>query len=113
MGYTHYMGNKPAFTDAQWKEVKTLLASSDVPLAGAGGEPGTKPSFGARVIMFNGVGDDSHETASVTKGASEFEFCKTAHKPYDPVVVAFYKLVRKYLPTVKLSSDGGESVFAE
>ena len=61
--------------------------------------------------MFNGIGDDSHETAVVYKGASEFEFCKTARKPYDSVVVEFYKLIRKHAPSTILSSDGGDEVF--
>ena len=115
MGYTHYMSNKPAFTDEQWKDfttdVKGLLARARVPLAGPDGEWGTKPSFTARAIMFNGVDGDSHETAVVKKGAVEFEFCKTAGKPYDEVVVDFWKLVRRYLPSVELSSDGGPSIF--
>lgn len=117
MGYTNYMSKKPAFTDEQWKafttDVKKLLKNACVPLAGPAGDEGTKPVFSSSVIMFNGVGDDFHETACVRKSASDFEFCKTAEKPYDPVVVAFYKLVRKYLPSVELSSDGGDEVFAE
>ena len=61
--------------------------------------------------MFNGVGIDSHETAVVYKQASSFEFCKTARKPYDSVVVEFYKLIRKHAPSTILSSDGGDEVF--
>jgi hypothetical protein len=115
MGYTHYISNKSAFTDEQWerftKDAKALLASSKIPLAGPEGVSGTAPLFGKNDIMFNGVEGDSHETASVSKSAVEFDFCKTAFKPYDSVVVDFYKLVRKYLPSTRLSSDGGESVF--
>lgn len=116
MGFTHYFRNKRAFTDVEWKaltkDVKVLLANSDVPLADGHGNEGTKPEFKSDYIMFNGVEDDGHETACVTKGAQEFEFCKTAHKPYDKIVVEFYKLIRKYDPDVELSSDGGEEVFA-
>ena len=93
------------------EDVKKLLKNSNVPLGDANGEIGTKPVFNSRHIMFNGIGDDSHETAAVYKGASEFEFCKTARKPYDSVVVEFYKLIRKYAPSTILSSDGGDEVF--
>jgi len=79
-------------------------------LADGVGSPGTKPTFEENRIMFNGVEDDSHESAYVNKNGSEFGFCKTARKPYDSVVVAFYKLIRKYTGAV-LSSDGGDGVF--
>lgn len=92
-------------------DVKKLLKNSNVPLGDANGEIGTKPVFNSRHIMFNGIGDDSHETAVVYKGASEFEFCKTARKPYDSVVVEFYKLIRKHAPSTILNSDGGDEVF--
>jgi hypothetical protein len=82
-----------------------------VPLGDSNGEIGTKPVFNSRHIMFNGIGDDSHETAVVYKGAVEFEFCKTARKPYDSVVVEFYKLIRKHAPSTVLESDGGDEVF--
>jgi hypothetical protein len=115
MGYTHYYKNKPAFTDSQWtaltEDVKKLLKNSNVPLGDSNGEIGTKPVFNSRHIMFNGIGDDSHETAVVYKGAVEFEFCKTARKPYDSVVVEFYKLIRKHAPSTILNSDGGDEVF--
>jgi hypothetical protein len=115
MGYTHYFKNKPAFTDVQWaaltEDVKKLIKNSNVPLGDANGNIGSKPVFNTRHIMFNGIGDDSHETAVVYKGASEFEFCKTARKPYDSVVVEFYKLIRKHAPSTILNSDGGDEVF--
>jgi len=115
MGYTHYYRDKPAFTDSQWaaltEDVKKLIKNSNVPLGDSNGKIGTKPVFNSRQIMFNGIGDDSHETAVVYKVASEFEFCKTARKPYDSVVVEFFKLIRKHAPSTTLSSDGGDEVF--
>jgi hypothetical protein len=117
MGYTHYYRNKRAFTDSEWAaliaDVKKLLADTDIPIGNAYGDVGSKPHFGKDVIRFNGIGDDSHETAAVHKSAANFWFCKTSHKPYDKVVVEFYKLIRKYDPDVKLSSDGGDEIFAE
>ena len=117
MGYTHYYSNKRAFTNSEWvaltKDVKELLKNCSVPLAGGNGTLGSRPTFNSQEISFNGVEEDSHETAYVSKDASEFEFCKTAQKPYDSVVVEFFKLIRKYDPNVELSSDGGDEVFAE
>jgi len=37
----------------------------------------------------------------------EFNCCKTAHKPYDKIVVKLLKLVKKIAPyAITLSSDG-------
>jgi hypothetical protein len=115
MGYTHYMKNKPAFTDAEWKQFRAkareIFKNSPVPLGNGCGDEGSKPMFGASRIMFNGVGDDSYETCCVDRDEMEFEFCKTARKPYDSVVVAIYKAVRDILPSTELSSDGGKEIF--
>jgi hypothetical protein len=117
MGYTHYYRNKRAYTDAEWaaltKDVKALFANCGVPIGNASGREGSSPRIDSQCIMFNGIEEDAQETASVTKGATDFEFCKTAHKPYDPVVVAFFKLIRKYAPQTELSSAAGDEVFAE
>ena len=115
MGYTNYLRNKRAFDDVEWKaltaDVKNLLKNCGVPIGNAAGRVGSKPVFNSDIIMFNGIEDDGHETACVTKAACSFDFCKTAHKPYDKVVVEFYKLIRKYDPNVELSSDGGDEIF--
>ena len=117
MGYTHYYRNKPAFTDEQWSafcvEVRQLFQSyrGVVALGNGHGEPLSSPYIGRDEIAFNGIDDDSHETAFVSKFRDEFQFCKTARKPYDEVVVKFYKLIRKYLPTTELMSDGGIEIF--
>lgn len=114
MGYTHYINNFPGFTDTQWNafvaDVKLLFASSKVPLAGPHGVDGTMPVL-TPYVSFNGVGEDAHETAHIGKTPTNFEFCKTAHKPYDEIVVQFYKLIRKHAPGTELSSDGGPNVF--
>ena len=115
MGYTHYISNKPEFTSDQLeiltKRVKELLSKTKTPVAGPAGNKGTKPVFTSTQIMFNGVGEDAHETASVTKGAMDFDFCKTAQKPYDSLVVKFYKIIREVAPSTELSSDGGKEIF--
>ena len=115
MGYTHYIRNKPSFSESQWVDfcgdARKLFAKHEGILAGAHGVLGTSPTITSEAIRFNGIGEDSHETGCVRKGYADFEYCKTARKPYDKVVVAFYKLIRKYLPTTELSSDGGDEIF--
>ena len=113
MGYTHYIKSHRAFTAKEWSdftsEVKELIKNSTVPLANGAGDAGSKPLVNADLVSFNGVGKDSHETAYVTREAEDFSFCKTAQKPYDEIVVEFYKLIRKYTKCI-LKSDG-EGVF--
>ena len=116
MGFTHYIKNKPAFSDIQWAAFTNDVAYvynryRNIIGGPSGEEDDSRPRIGRNDISFNGIGDQSHETCYVPKAATEFEFCKTARKPYDPVVVEVYKLVRKYLPTTVLSSDGGDEVF--
>lgn len=116
MGYTHYMSKKRAFTDAEWKlfikKARAILDKHADILADGNGE-GTKPVIKDTSLVFNGRGDDSHETCFIPKTAVEFDFCKTARKPYDEVVVEIYKLVREVLGVngVNISSDGGKEVF--
>lgn len=114
MGYTHYIDTTRPFTDLEWeaftKEVKSLLKASDIPVGNGSGDEGTSPEFTDDRIAFNGIGDDSHETAMITKDYVGFDFCKTNCKPYDSLVVEFYKLARKYTGA-RLSSDGGHEVF--
>jgi hypothetical protein len=117
VGYTNYLKNKPAFTKAQWalfvSKFKAIMSANSDIVANAFGDEGTSPVITEDRVLFNGIGDDSHETCAISKGATEFDFCKTAHKPYDEVVVDVYRLVREILPKTVLSSDGGPEVFAE
>lgn len=109
------MKNKPPFTDAQWvafcADVRKIFDDHWDEIANPNGVVGTNPYIGRNEISFNGIEDDAHETCVVRRGGVKFEFCKTARKPYDKVVVKVYKLVRKYLPNTELSSDGGDAVF--
>ncbi len=87
-----------------------LFAQTTVPLANGLGEKGTKPVIESDKIMFNGVEDDSHETCCIVKGVTDFDFCKTSHKPYDAVVVEVLKTARIHNLSIELSSDG-DNVF--
>ncbi|UGY15207.1 hypothetical protein HAP48_0042900 [Bradyrhizobium septentrionale] len=119
MGYTHYWTQKRNFTIAQWQQIivdlKAILAHAQhvegIVLAGSMGEGKTSPEFTDDLIAFNGLGDDSHESFYIqrkrtleewqSKDRLGWSFCKTAHKPYDRVVVACLC----YLATVTRKED--------
>lgn len=112
MGYTTYFPQQRAFTKLEWLN---LLASADliiketkVPLVGYEDEPDSKPVLNENQIRFNGVGSDGYETFMITKNRNkEFNFCKTAEKPYDEVVCAVLLACHHTAPGVlEISSDG-------
>jgi hypothetical protein len=63
------------------------------------------PKVTREQIMFNGKGDDGHETF-LFKPSGGWEFCKTARKPYDMVVCMVLLVLKAYMPRLKLGSDG-------
>ena len=127
MGYTHYFSRPIKLEKKAYKkfteEVKDIVAKSKVGLAGGMGEVGTKPTITESLISLNGRGENSHETIYIPRVIVEgedfftkekglaFQFCKTAHKPYDKVVVEILKAFKTHFPKVELSSDGGEEIF--
>lgn len=116
MGYTHYW-NHDGFSDEAWEkflsDAKEIFARNKDILANMFGEKGTRPEITNTRIAFNGIEDQSHETCQITKKGIKFDFCKTALKDYDPVVVEILKAARKHNPTMCLRSDGGENIFSE
>lgn len=120
MGYTHYWTPKAVdqktwnkFLDvaiAMWKDCSVDIAGSH----------GTDfPTFSFKEICFNGVGDDSHEPFLISKEGEEWDFCKTARKPYDVLVTACL-LAAKDILGYEISSDGnhedwepGRNLYAE
>ena len=106
MGYTHYWRTgkrKPGEKNYNlfMKECRELVAASDVPLV---------KSCEAVSIMFNGVEDEGHEDCyfpSSPDQLDEFQFCKTAQKPYDIVVTAALCILQERCgKLVEVSSDG-------
>ena len=58
-------------------------------------------------IRFNGVGEDGHETFLFTRNCNEeFDFCKTARKPYDLLVQLCLLTIKEEAPFIKVTSDG-------
>ena len=110
MGYTHYWTIKNAISQNSWDkiidEVKPILeANKDIiRLEYDASEPAI---CDANCIRFNGIEDDGHETFQLRLHRVGFNFCKTARKPYDKVVVEVLKKVKEIVPNwITLSSDG-------
>lgn len=122
MGYTHYFKTKQDIHQTTWDSyfipaVKLILKEAEkqgTEITGSHGEAGTIPEFTSDYIMFNGLGEDAHETMTIERKAADFYFCKTARKPYDAACVAVAVLAAKLFNKdyFEWSSDGdGERGF--
>jgi len=128
MGYTHYFKGTKS-TDAKFKEFsnacKKLHDNLPEKTDTAGGyhkddkliigdgrghlheSTGDVPIFDNRMVCFNGVGELAHETFRIEKKGTN-DFCKTARKPYDLLVVACLIAAWQIL-NYRFSSDGFNS----
>lgn len=111
MGYTHYWHGQRAFTDAEWRDIcadaSKLLTDAPVHVVREYDEPGTRPHIGDDCIAFNGFSENGHETFWLAKEPEGFQFCKTAHKPYDVLVTAMLMVAERHAPgAIRISSDG-------
>ena len=121
MGYTHYFTIKAGVTPEMYKafsdeahEILRTAEINDIQLADAWGEELSAWQADSDAVSFNGFGDDSHETFYVAPDSVGFNFCKTAEKPYDEVVVAcLIAMGRAYGDLVEISSDGDHSDWAK
>ena len=141
MGYTHYWRQLRDFTDTEWQELtrlaKLITADGQGILANEYDEENSKPTIDNEQIRFNGIGDNGHETFIITKKKrakreyeeqeaydrqGAFEFCKTAHKPYDKyvtaVLCALYNIKVEEWPLgdgkiMSISSDGNTEDWTE
>lgn len=113
MGYTHYWNNPKkevnqcdlveirGFIDTVLKNNSNIISYESEVLQ----TPELYVVWSENYIncRFNGIGEDGHETFSVSK--DNFDFCKTAHKPYDTVVCQVL-LIYQHFFDIDLSSDG-------
>lgn len=122
MGYTVYYPQQRAFTDEEWQQICGRVEqifvhaqSQGIELVDSMGEPGTVPEVSHTEIAFNGSGDDAHESFYLPKTPSgDFNFTKTAEKPYDVVVKAVLIIVEHIAPgALDLSCDGPASDWDE
>ena len=137
MGYTHYWRftknpNEIDNGEKKFKKAVGLLkkclakvpAELDVPYYGkntfklAGGDGTGEPIFTDEVVCFNGFDGDedlSHETCYLAldnPDGYDFDFCKTAEKPYDVAVCLTLLCFKKaFGDDFNWSSDGNGSEF--
>ncbi len=113
MGYTHYWTPKSNIAATNWKKYCTaarkIIAGFDGKICG--GDGAGKPEINADHIWLNGCAEDEHdhETFIVVREGGEWDFCKTARKPYDAVVVALLMVGKRMGIIESWSSDGDES----
>lgn len=163
MGFSQYFSKKElVHDDATWdvflKDVKKVasrfdlcipnsihfIKDEDTPISrdihikiGDGMGNGNAPEFDDKHIWFNGVGEDSHETLSISKDDSWrinpednrmydyykgmwgdkkeiFGFTKTNHKPYEILVLATLVLYKHHFKDkVDVFGDAGREGFQE
>ena len=113
MGYTHYYHVPKDFYDAEWENFISLCLKfirklpSEIKIAREYDDVDTEPEFNEKYVRFNGIEKEGHETFVVLKkGNSDFNFCKTARKPYDLMVCACLIALKYCVPHVKVNSDG-------
>lgn len=111
MGYTHYWTQNKNIKQAEWdkflKFVRNATVMSGVEIVDGSGEKGTKPNLDNEVIALNGSDRDSHETfAMYNDNGGQWNFCKTARKPYDKVVVACLESALENNIITEWTSDG-------
>lgn len=122
MGYTHYWTHKNRFTNDEWRTVRedinAILCAAQDSGVQLGDSCGTAPltefnqiwTNGNKhdsVIVFNGLGEESHETFVIYQNGNGWNFCKTARKAYDVAVTAcLVYLESTYPKKFTASSDG-------
>jgi len=113
MGYTHYW-KETAFTDGQWqlfidaehRLIHEAVFNANIKLDREWDNDSEPPEVTDELVAFNGRADAGHETFFFERENNQFNFCKTARKPYDDVVVASLIMAHYFDPEFTWSSDG-------
>jgi hypothetical protein len=120
MGYTHYYPLKKAVAKTKRKaiisDMKKIEAHFDKigqPLFDGRGEK-KGVVYMDNGFAFNGNGDAAHETMYIDFDDTDFNFCKTACKPYDDAVCCVLMMLKAHLDKgIRVSGDGGAEGFDE
>ena len=115
MGYTHYW-TPSSFSadDSTWnalmefaKKLTAWCEDNGVVLRYEYYEADEPPCINEEMIRFNGYDEEGHETFLIHRDdQADFNFCKTARKPYDIAVVAMLFAMNALSPTFDWRSDG-------
>lgn len=127
MGYSHYWRLKSDARQSSYKEaladIRKIIKDNISILANGMGDKDSLPKT-QKEISFNGIEDESHETfflpTSLLKfdyGRDDgwsFDFCKTAQKEYDKIVVACLCILKFHLKDkIQIESDGDQEDLRE
>ena len=114
MGYTNYWKIKEKLSESDWNklswDVALLMRDTDIVIQFESDDP-RPPIIDNELIRFNGQYDDGHETFVLVNEVTDFECCKTDHKPYDMMVCAVLALTAEY--GVIVTSDGKREDWAD
>ena len=112
MGYTRYWettGKKFTEEFVNLNKAVVTIANKKYGITVRGGLGEGAPVINMEKIWLNGDGLKGldHETyLLISEGKSGFDFCKTAHKPYDLVVNALLRIAQEYGYVKNVSDDG-------
>jgi hypothetical protein len=113
MGYTHYWTVSKSEIDGKtWKkisdDIKVIIKNSPATLVREYDNINQPPLIDGKVVVFNGVGDNGHETFFISRVNDPLcSFCKTAQKPYDVAVTAILAYLDSVWPNLySVASDG-------
>jgi len=121
MGYTHYwkitqrLDSPNELQHISWydflEDVEQIISFGyshfEYAVADPMGERLQDYEISDKYIALNGFGSEAHESFVFTPAVIEFDFCKTAQKPYDSVVTAILILAKEYFPEwLEVTSDG-------
>lgn len=115
MGYTHYMEMDKKISAANKKKIvadmkvleKHFKANGLQLFDGIGEKKGV--AYKKNYFTFNGDSSkgEAHESFYVEYGEDDYNFCKTARKPYDVAVTAAMVMIKTHLgDAVRISGDG-------
>jgi len=112
IGYTHYWNSGSCDTEKD-KEgytkalaiIRDIVKRYDKILRWDEDKPRKRAEVNEENVRFNGIGDNGHETF-LFKIGEEFEFCKTARKPYDIAVCECLLVLKAHMPNLEIKSDG-------
>jgi len=121
MGYTHHwkitqrLDSPDEFQNVRWydflEDVEQIISFGyshfEYAVADPMGERLQDYEISDKYIALNGFGSEAHESFVFTPAVIEFDFCKTAQKPYDNVVTAILILAKEYFPEwLEVTTDG-------
>jgi hypothetical protein len=111
MGYTHYWTSKRNLNETELVFIETVVNSTRTPLSSGCGNVDDLPVVERGddyLVNINGVSDDAHENLVLYPDKEDWNFCKTARKPYDTIIVAILSYLHDR-GAIEWSSDGEAS----